>query len=104
MAAISGFDPAEYWRKTQAPLLILLGGKDHIVPVEPNRRRIEPLLAEAGNKRAEIVVFEEDNHLNLLAKTGVRAEYATLNRFDPAYFKTLTAFLEKMSALPPLRR
>jgi pimeloyl-ACP methyl ester carboxylesterase len=33
MAAISGFDPAAFWRKTRTPLLILFGGKDHIVPV-----------------------------------------------------------------------
>jgi alpha-beta hydrolase superfamily lysophospholipase len=104
MAGIAGFDAADYWRKTRTPLLILFGGKDHIVPVEPNRRRLEQLLAEAGNKEAQIVVLENDNHLNMLAKTGVRTEYATLNRFDPEYFRTLTAFLEKMSAMPPAKR
>jgi pimeloyl-ACP methyl ester carboxylesterase len=97
MAAIAGFDAAPYWRKTQTPLLVLFGGKDHVVPVEGNRQRLETLLAEAGNTRAEIVVLKEDNHLNMLAKTGVRAEYPTLNRFDPEYFKTLTAYLEQMA-------
>ena len=28
----------------------------------------------------------------MLAKTGVRPEYASLNRFDTAYSKNLTAF------------
>jgi hypothetical protein len=32
----------------------------------------------------------------MLAKTGVRTEYATLNCFDPAYFQTLTSFLDRM--------
>jgi hypothetical protein len=32
----------------------------------------------------------------MLAKTGVRTEHATLNRFDPAYLKTLTVFLDRM--------
>jgi alpha-beta hydrolase superfamily lysophospholipase len=97
MAAITGFDPAPFWRKTRTPLLVLFGGKDHIVPVEANRQRLETLLAEAGNTRTEIVLLNDDNHLNLLAKTGVRTEYASLNRFDPEYFKTLTAYLERMT-------
>jgi hypothetical protein len=57
---------------------------------------VEQLLGEAGNTRARFVVFENDNHLNMLAKTGVRSEYATLDHFDPEYFKTLTAYLEGM--------
>lgn len=100
MKKISGFDAADFWRKTRTPLLILFGGKDHVVPVAANRRRVEQLLEEAGNTRARIVVLENDNHLNMLAETGVRSEYATLNRFDPEYFKTLTAYLEEMAGAP----
>ena len=96
MAVIAGFDPAPYWRKVRIPVLFLFGGKDHIVPVTPNRSRLEGLLAEAGNSQAQIVTLENDNHLGMLAQTGVRSEYASLNRFDLAYFETLTAFLEKM--------
>ena len=97
MAVIAGFDPAPYWRKTRTPLLVLFGGKDHVVPAEANRQRLETLLAEAGNTRTEIVLLKDDNHLNMLAKTGVRTEYASLNRFDPEYLKTLTAYLERMA-------
>lgn len=98
MAVIAGFDSASYWRKVRIPLLILFGGKDHIVPVGPNRPRLEALLAEAGNTQAQIVTLENDNHLAMLAKTGVRSEYATLNRFDPAYFETITTFLDRMGS------
>ena len=97
MAAIAGFDPARYWRKIRLPILALFGGKDHIVPVEPNRARLESLLAEAGNTETEIITLPDDNHLNLVAKTGARAEYAALNRFDPKYFQALTKFLERVS-------
>jgi uncharacterized protein len=100
LAVISGFDPATSWRKVRIPILALFGGKDHIVPAEQNRRRLESLLAEAGNKSAEIVTLADDNHLNMLAKTGVRAEYATLNRFDPQYFHVLARFLERVSKKP----
>lgn len=99
MAAIGGFDPAPYWRRVRVPLLAIFGGKDRIVPAEENRGKLESFLAEAGNHAAEIVTLENDNHLNMLARTGVRAEYATLNRFDPVYFKTLTRFLDQ-TALP----
>lgn len=101
MAVIAGFDSAPSWRKVRIPMLILFGGKDHIVPVGPNRSRLEALLAEVGNTHAKIVTLENDNHLAMLAKTGVRTEYASLNRFDPAYFQTLVAFLERMAAHAP---
>ena len=97
MAVIAGFDSAPSWRKVRIPLLVLFGGKDHVVPVGPNRSRLEALLAEAGNTNAQIVTLENDNHLAMLAKTGVRTEYATLNCFDPAYFQTLTSFLDRMT-------
>lgn len=97
MAAIAGFDPAPYWRKVRIPLLVLFGGRDRVVPVGPNRTRLETLLSEAGNTEARIVVLEPDNHLNMVAKTGVRTEYPSLNRFDPVYFQTLSRFLDEMS-------
>ena len=97
MAAIAGFDPASYWRRVRIPILALFGGKDHVVPIEPNRRTLEGLLAEAGNTKAEILTLPDDNHLNMLAKTGVRSEYATLNRFDSEYFRALARFLERAS-------
>jgi alpha-beta hydrolase superfamily lysophospholipase len=103
MAVIFAFDPASYWRKTRTPLLVLFGGKDHVVPLEANRQKLETLLREAGNTQTEIVVLKDDNHLNMLAKTGVRTEYASLNRFDPDYFKTLTAYLERMASAPQAR-
>lgn len=97
IAVIAGFDSAPYWRKVRIPMLILFGGKDHVVPAGLNRSRLETLLGEAGNKDVQIVTLEDDNHLFMLARTGVRTEYASLNRFDPAYFETLTAFLNRMA-------
>lgn len=101
MAVIAGFDPAGYWRNIRIPILALFGGKDNIVPAQPNRRRLEGLLAEASNTDSEIVTLPDDNHLNMLAKTGVRSEYATLNRFDPKYFQVLIRFLGRVSKPHP---
>lgn len=41
MATIAGFDAAPSWRRVRTPLLALFGSKDHIVPAEPNRSRLE---------------------------------------------------------------
>ncbi len=101
MAVIAGFDPANYWRNVRIPILALFGGKDNIVPAQPNRRRLESLLAEASNTDSEIVTLPDDNHLNMLAKTGVRSEYATLNRLDPKYFQVLIRFLGRVSKPDP---
>lgn len=95
MATIAGFDAAPYWRRVAIPMLILFGDKDHVVPAASNRPRMEKLLAQAGNKQTQIVTLQDDNHLNLLAKTGVRTEYPSLNRFDPEYFRILTKFLQQ---------
>jgi alpha-beta hydrolase superfamily lysophospholipase len=99
MAVIANFDVAAAWQEVRIPLLVLFGGKDHVVPAGPNRSRLESLLSEAGKAQTQIVTLEDDNHLAMLAKTGVRTEYAMLNRFDPAYFQTLTAFLDRMPGL-----
>ena len=96
MGKIAGFDAADYWRKVNVPLLVLFGGKDHVVPAGPNQSRLQALLSNSEKKRAEIVVLPDDNHLNMIAKTGVRAEYAGLDRFDPRYFETLTRFLRRL--------
>jgi alpha-beta hydrolase superfamily lysophospholipase len=104
MAKIAGFDAAAFWQNVRIPLLVLFGGKDHVVPVGPNRSRLERLLSEAGKAQTQIVTLEDDNHLAMLAKTGVRTEYATLNHFDPAYFQTLTGFLDRMLELRPANR
>lgn len=99
MAVIAGFDAAAFWQKVRIPLLVLFGGKDHVVPVGPNRSRLEGLLSLAAKAQTKIVTLENDNHLAMLAKTGVRTEYATLNRFDPTYFETLISFLDRMPRL-----
>jgi pimeloyl-ACP methyl ester carboxylesterase len=97
MAVIAGFDAGPFWQKIRIPFLVLFGGKDYVVPVGPNRSRLEALLSEVGKAQTQIITLEDDNHLAMMAKTGVRTEYATLNRFDPAYFQTLTVFLDRAS-------
>jgi pimeloyl-ACP methyl ester carboxylesterase len=67
MAKIAGFDAAAFWQKVRIPLLVLFGGKDHIVPVGPNRSRLEGLLSETGKAQTQIVTLEDDNHLAMLA-------------------------------------
>ena len=103
MAAIAGSIPRRIGGKVSIPMLSLFGGKDHVVPAGPNRARLEKF-SPTPHIHSGIVTLEKDNHLNMIAKTGVRTEYATLNRFDPAYFETVSRFLETMARKPgPVR-
>lgn len=101
IAAISGFDPAPWWRKVRVPVLATYGGKDHVVPAATSRSRLAALLRQAGNDRAEIVTLQGDNHLNMLAQTGVRTEYPRLGRIDPAYLDLIRTYLRKRAAGSP---
>jgi pimeloyl-ACP methyl ester carboxylesterase len=74
------------------PVLAMLGDKDSIVPVEPNARLLKTMMA--ANPNAKVVVVAGINHVGMIAKTGTLEEYPTLERFDPAFFKTFGDWLD----------
>jgi pimeloyl-ACP methyl ester carboxylesterase len=91
---VGDFDPIPYWRKVRAPVLAIFGGKDNIVPVEPNARILLGLIG--SNPASEVVILPDDNHLGMLARTGLRAEYGRLDHIDPAYFDTIDDWLSRL--------
>ena len=97
LGRIARFDPAPHWAKLHIPVLALFGGKDSIVPVDPNRALIEKMLAANGNPATKIVVIADVNHVGMIAKTGTFAEYPTLDHYDPAYFKTFGDWLDSIA-------
>lgn len=72
------FDPAEALRKVTVPVYGAFGGLDTQVLPELNEGPMRQALA--GNARATIKVYPEANHLFQRAKTGLVAEYATLEK------------------------
>ncbi len=97
LSRIAAFDPAPYWRKLHIPVLGIFGGKDSVVPVNPNRWLLEKALADNGNPATKTIVIPDANHVGMIAKTGTFAEYPTLDHYDSAYFSTFGDWLEKLT-------
>jgi alpha-beta hydrolase superfamily lysophospholipase len=92
MRHILGFSPERHWARIVCPVLAVFGEKDLIVPFEPNAKLLESFLPAAVPRR--IVVRPDGNHLGLLAKMGVRAEYPRLGIFDVQYFREMATWLD----------
>lgn len=97
LGRIAAFDPAPHWAKLHIPVLALFGGKDFVVPEDPNRMLLEKQLAANGNPLTEVVTIADVNHVGMIATTGTIAEYPALDHFDPAYFAAFGDWLEKIA-------
>lgn len=94
VCAVVDYDPAASLRRLEVPVLALFGGRDSLVPPEPNLERLRtaipgPLLTTR--------VFPEANHQFWKARTGATSEYTEL---EPAY---VPGFLEAISIWMPRR-
>jgi hypothetical protein len=58
----AGYDPARYWRRVQAPVLLVFGERDERVPVERSLLSIRAALREAGNSDVTWKVFPGSDH------------------------------------------
>ncbi|KEY18645.1 alpha/beta hydrolase family protein [Kaistella antarctica] len=72
------FNPDDYLSKVKIPVLAVNGSLDMQVSAKENLEGIKKSLTRAGNKRFEIVEFEDLNHLFQTAKTGSPAEYGQI--------------------------
>ena len=97
LGRIAAFDPVPYWMKLHIPVLGMFGGKDSVVPADPNRAVLDKSLAGNGNPATKTLVIPDVNHVGMIAKTGTFAEYSTLDHYDSAYFRTFGDCLEKLA-------
>ena len=72
------YDPATALRKVQCPVLALGGELDFQVPPKENLAGIAAALKEGGNKDYDTRVLAGHNHLLQRAKTGLLAEYGSI--------------------------
>ncbi|GEM_PF-862734 len=93
LGRVAGFDPAPHWAKLHIPVLAVFGGKDFVVPEDPNRALLEKDFLHNGNPATKVVTIADVNHVGMIAATGTIAEYPTLDHFDPAYFATFGDWL-----------
>ena len=57
---INDYDPLRWWSQVRVPVLLVYGGRDERVPVQPSISRITPLLRPAANYTLK--VFPEGDH------------------------------------------
>ena len=69
-------NPSTFWKKVKCPVLALNGKKDLQVAADENLPAIEKALK--GNKSAKTVLLPGLNHLFQHCKTGLPAEYSTI--------------------------
>lgn len=55
-------DPVEFWRTVRAPVLLVYGERDDVVPVEASVARIGEGLRAAGNTRVVVKVYPGEDH------------------------------------------
>src|SRR5262249_5939529 len=55
-------DPAPWWREVRAPVLVIHGAGDELIPGEPNSQLIARALKKGGNRDATVRVFPSANH------------------------------------------
>jgi hypothetical protein len=87
-------DPSIYWEKVKCPVLALDGEKDLQVAANENLPAIEKALKSSGNKSSKTVKMTGLNHLFQHCKTGLPAEYATIEEtFSPEALKIITDWI-----------
>ena len=87
-------DPSIYWEKVKCPVLALDGEKDLQVAANENLPAIEKALKSSGNKSSKTVKMTGLNHLFQHCKTGLPAEYATIEEtFSPEALKIIADWI-----------
>jgi uncharacterized protein len=89
------YDPAPTLRLLQVPTLALFGELDNNILAEKNKAAWEAALKAGGHRDYALHTLPRANHIQLEAKVGSNAEMASLQRFVPAYFTTILAWLAK---------
>jgi hypothetical protein len=73
----------------------LFGDRDWIVPADPNATLLPLALPPERRSLLTVQVIPGANHVMMHATKGVRAEYASCDRFEPSYFETIQLWLEQ---------
>lgn len=89
------YDPAPTLRQLQSPTLALFGELDNNVLPEKNMAAWNTALEHGRNPDYTLRILPKANHIMMEAKLGNNAEMASLDRFVPAYSRTIQEWLSK---------
>jgi pimeloyl-ACP methyl ester carboxylesterase len=90
------YDGRPALKKVKCPVLILVGGRDTIVPAKKSAAIIENTLKKAGNRDVTVKIFAGADHFMHVAKTGGPRESFAKGRkeeFVSEYFATIISWL-----------
>jgi pimeloyl-ACP methyl ester carboxylesterase len=88
------YDPKPVLEKVKCPVLLLFGGLDQQVALEPNKRAMIESLKRGGNNDITIKIFPKANHVFQSAITGHPSEYAKLPKeFIPGFLEFMSDWL-----------
>jgi pimeloyl-ACP methyl ester carboxylesterase len=89
------YNPAIALEKVKCPVLALNGEKDLQVPPKENLEAIKGALAKGGNKKVTAIELPGLNHLFQECKTGLPAEYATIEQtFSPTALTEILKWIQ----------
>jgi pimeloyl-ACP methyl ester carboxylesterase len=90
------YDPIPALSKVKCPVLVLNGEKDLQVPAKENVPLIEKALQQGGNKKVTVNIFPNLNHMFQECKTGLPAEYGTIEQtIAPVVLETTTNWIKQ---------
>jgi pimeloyl-ACP methyl ester carboxylesterase len=85
---VATFDPLPLIKKMQMPVLVVLGEKDHLLPVELSAQRWREGLAAAGNTHTMVKILPGVNHAGRLGEM-----HSSGGLISPEYFRAVHDFL-----------
>ena len=89
------FDPATALAKVKCPVLAVNGEKDLQVPPKENLEAIKSALLKGGNTKVTTIEFPGFNHLFQECKTGLPAEYSTIEQtFSPIAMSEILKWIQ----------
>lgn len=95
-------NPADYWKKVNCPVLVLIGDKDFQVPYHQNMPVYESIFQNSKNKNVTLLKMESLNHLFQTANTGSMNEYARISEtFSPKALTTISEWILKQTQSTP---
>ena len=90
------YDPATSLGKVKCPVLALNGSKDLQVSPKENLAAIKAFLAKGGNNKATVKELPGLNHLFQECKTGLPAEYSTIEQtFSPIALNEILEWVQE---------
>ncbi|HEX2921759.1 MAG TPA: alpha/beta fold hydrolase [Bacteroidales bacterium] len=90
-------NPADFWKKVKCPVLALNGSLDLQVAAGVNLKAIEKALKSGGNTNVKTIEMPGLNHLFQHCKTGLPAEYSTIDEtFSPEALNIIAGWVKEL--------